>query len=173
MSGRFGTCAIPSDQVGRITNVLYSQQNVLQRDRLILFGPAERSREAFIFCKGETISACFIPIEEVNRPAATACAFSSHTEEVLHQRPIRRSSFQISKRDDWSCQLAKAELLHRCGESVRWIESTGVDLAEELAVRELFGGEDAGGPEILRRGEDGGVVEVVVAIVGVHAAVGY
>jgi hypothetical protein len=139
MSGRFGTRAIPSDQIGRIPNVLDSQQNVLQRDRLVLFGPAERSREAFIFCEGEIISACFIPTEEVTRPAATACAPSSPTEKVLYKRPVSRPNFRVSKRDNRRCQLAKAELLHCCGESVSRIESTGVDLAEELAVRELFG----------------------------------
>jgi hypothetical protein len=44
-------------------------------------------------------------------------------------------------------------------------------LAEELAVGELLGREDAGGPELLGGGEGGGVEEVVVAVVGVHAAV--
>jgi hypothetical protein len=173
MSGRFGTRAIPSDQIGRITDVLDSQQNVLQRDRLILFDPAERSREAFIFCEGGTISACCFLTEEATRPATKAYAPSLHTEKVLHQRPVSRPSFRVSERDDRRCQLAKAELLHCGGESIRRIESTGVDLADELAVRELFGGEDAGGPEFLRSGEDGGVVEVVVAVVGVYAALQY
>jgi hypothetical protein len=64
-------------------------------------------------------------------------------------------------------------LLHCGSESVRGVISAGVDLAEEFAVGELFGGEDAGGPELARRGEGGRVEEVVVAVVGIHAAVGY
>jgi hypothetical protein len=95
----------------------------------------------------------------------------THTEEILHQRPIRRPGFRISERDDRRCQFAEAELLHCGSERIRWVESAGVDLAENFAVSELFGGEDAGGPELARRGECGWVEEVVVAVVGVHAAV--
>jgi hypothetical protein len=60
MSRRFSTLAVLSDQVGRITDVFDSQQDVLERDRLILLGPAERSREAFVLCKEGIISACWV-----------------------------------------------------------------------------------------------------------------
>jgi hypothetical protein len=60
MSGRFSIRAIPGDQVGRITDVLNSQQNVLERDRLILLSPTERSWKAFVLCKEGIVSACLV-----------------------------------------------------------------------------------------------------------------
>jgi hypothetical protein len=40
-----------SDQVGRIANVLDSQQNLLERDRFIFLRPAKRGWKAFVFCE--------------------------------------------------------------------------------------------------------------------------
>lgn len=97
---------------------------------------------------------------------------AQHTEKVLHQRPIRRAGFRVPERDDRRRQLAQAELLHRRSEGVRGVESARIDLARELAVGELLGGEHAGGPELLAGGKGGGVEEVVVAVVGVHTAGG-
>jgi hypothetical protein len=41
---------ISSDEIGRISNVIDSRQDILKSDGGILLAPAERSREAFVFC---------------------------------------------------------------------------------------------------------------------------
>lgn len=138
-----------------------------------LLHPSEVGRRSF--SAASDVSAlrtlCFkIPPYEIRREREKRRV---HTEKELHQRPIRRAGVRVSERDDRRRQLAQAELLHRRGESVCRVEGARVDLAREFAVGELLGGEDAGGPELFARGEGGGVEEVVVAVVGVHAAGGY
>ena len=176
VSGHAGPSAIPSDEVRRIADMLHSQQDVLQRHRLLLLAPPQRSRQAFVLCGIRCISTpnplfqdttLRDPPREREREKRRV-----HTEKVLHQRPIRRAGVRVSERDDRRRQLAQAELLHRRGEGVCRVEGARVDLAREFAVGELLGGEDAGGPELFARGEGGGVEEVVVAVVGVHAAGG-
>jgi hypothetical protein len=92
------------------------------------------------------------------------------TEKVLHQRPIRRPRLRVPESNYRRRELTQAELLRGGGELVVRIVSAGVDLAGEFAVGELLGGEQAGGPEGLGGGEGRGVVDVVVAVVGVVAA---
>lgn len=171
MSRHRGPSAVPSDEVRGIANVLHSQQDLLERHRLLLLAPPKRSRQAFVLCNITKIS--IRPGEQSKHRsiASRSTIQTKHTEKILHQRPLRRPSLRVSERNYRRRQLAQTELLHRRRESVRRVKSTGIDLAEELAVGELLGREDAGGPELLGGGEGGGVEEVVVAVVGVHAAV--
>lgn len=168
MSRPRGLSAIPGNKIRGIPNMLDSQQNLLQSHRLALLAPPKRSRKAFILCNSEKHQH---PKSYGRSRRPLLAPRAQHTEKVLHQRPIRRPSFRVSKRDYRRRQLAQAELLHRRGERVRGVESARVDLAREFAVGELLRGEHAGGPEGLGGGEGGGVEEVVVAVVGVHAAV--
>lgn len=165
MSRLCRTRAVSSNEIRRVANVFNSRQDILERDGRILLAPAKRSRQALVFCRNDV--SCLLG------PSNSEVAVRKvryHTEKVLHQRPIRCTSFRVAKRDNRRCQLAQTELLHGCGKSVGWVESAGVDLAEEFAVGELFGGQDAGGPELFGGGEGRWVEEVVVAVVGVHAA---
>ena len=172
MSRLTGPSAVaPSDEVRRIPNMLNSQQNLLQRHRLLLLAPPQRSRQAFVLCGIRNISTLDAkPKIYPATPPREKKREREHTEKVLHQRPVRRARLRVSERDDRRRQLAQAELLHCRGECVGGVERARVDLAREFAVGELMGGEHAGGPELLARGEGGGVEEVVVAVVGVHAA---
>lgn len=129
-----------------------------------LLQPREVGRRSFSAVKG---------ISEMKQQTAKRTHPSTRrTEKVLNKRSVRRSSLRVSERDDRRRQLSQAELLHGGGEGVGRVESARVDLARELAVGELLGGHDAGGPEFLRGGKDRGVEEVVAAVVIVHAAVG-
>jgi hypothetical protein len=157
---------VSGDEIGRIPDVLDSFQDILKSHSLILLAPTKRSRQTFVLCKRQRSA----PKAKSTSPIELSCSNAQHTEKVLHQRPIRRSSFRVSKRNDRRRQLTETELLHRRSESVSRVESAGVDLAREFAVGELFGGKDAGGPKLFGGGKGGRVEEVVVTVVGIHAA---
>jgi hypothetical protein len=133
-----------------------------------LLQPSEVGRRSFsVFVKASQLRPTIL------RPTITSptpLTKKKLTEKVLDQRPIRRPRLRVSKRNYRRREFSQAELLHGGGEGVVRVVSARVDLAGELAVGELLGGEQAGGPEGLGGGEGRGVEEVVVAVVGVEAA---
>lgn len=94
----------------------------------------------------------------------------THTEEILHQRPIHSDLLDVPERDHGGHDLAQAELLRRQGEDVRRVVRLGAQLARDLAVGEHLGRHERRRPPLLRLVEHRRVEDVVVAEVGIRAA---
>lgn len=92
------------------------------------------------------------------------------TKEVLHQFPVDSPGLDIAKRDDGSCNLPDAKVLHVGSKRVRGVERPGLDLASKLAVGEHLRGYGLGRPVRPRLVEDGLVEDVVVSEEVVRAA---
>ncbi len=92
------------------------------------------------------------------------------TEEKLDNRPVDGRGVERAEHDDRSGNLAQTEGLDGLGEGVGGVNSSRVDLSDQLPIGKLFGVEDVFGLVCGSLSKDVGVEDVVVAEVGVEPA---
>jgi len=91
-------------------------------------------------------------------------------EEKLDNRPVDGRGVERAEHDDRSGNLAQTEGLDGLGEGVGGVNSSRVDLSDQLPIGKLFGVEDVFGLVCGSLSKDVGVEDVVVAEVGVEPA---
>lgn len=153
------------EEAGGIPEHVRDARDIRQGDLGFLLGPSELAWEALVFCLIETI-----PVRSgLQRRQQGGWAWE-RTEEVSDELLLDCGILQSPKDDEGGGDLAEAELLGGRRERVIGVVGPRGDLPRQLAVGDLLGREDVGGPVDGGGVEDGLVEDVVVAEEGIGAA---